>query len=102
MIRGFVIGVAVAIVVALAGGYVLLQSGYIPANADAKPGGPEIWAAQTSLSATLRREAPGGPNPVALSDTHLVDGVKLYAQHCAVCHGTSAGNGSESPARAYR
>jgi mono/diheme cytochrome c family protein len=96
MIR-FIAGVLFAIVVTLAGGYFLLQSGYIPANADAKPGGVEIWAANTSLGATIRREAPSEPNPVALSDAHLIDGVKLYAQHCAVCHGTSAGDTSASP-----
>lgn len=64
--------------------YGLLQSGVIPANADAKPGGLELWAASTSLNATLRRAAPKGPNPVALSDANLVEGVKLYAQHCAM------------------
>jgi mono/diheme cytochrome c family protein len=97
MLRGFFIGVAVSIVVALIVGYGLLQSGLIPANADAKPGGLELWAAGKSLQATLRREAPKGPNPVALSDDHLIDGVKLYAEHCAICHGAASGDASASP-----
>ena len=95
--RGFIVGVAVAIVVAVLGAYLVLQSGLIAANADAKPGGLELWAANTSLGATLRRDAPKGPNPVALTDANLKEGVTLYAQHCAICHGTAAGEASASP-----
>jgi thiosulfate dehydrogenase len=94
--RGFIAGISAAIVVALVGAYVLLQSGLVPANADARPGGLEIWAASASLKATLRREAPSGANPVALTDDHLIEGVKLYGQHCAICHGTAAGDASAS------
>lgn len=95
--RGFIAGIAASIVLALVVAYTLLQSGLISANADAVPGGLELWAANTSLSATLRREAPLGPNPVSLTDEHLLDGVKLYRQHCAICHGTAAGKASASP-----
>ena len=97
MVRGFIVGAAVALVVVVLGGYLLVQSGLIPANADAKPGGLELWAAGTSLSATLRREAPKGPNPVPLTDANLREGVTLYAQHCAICHGTAAGDAAASP-----
>jgi len=38
MFRGFVWGILIAIVVALAGGYLVLRNGLIPANADATPG----------------------------------------------------------------
>lgn len=92
--RGFIAGIVVTIVVALIVGYGLLVSGFIPANADARPGGLELWAANTSLSATLRRDAPKGPNPVPLSDENLIEGVKLYGQNCAFCHGTAAGEAS--------
>lgn len=97
MIRGFVIGVITAIIVACIGAYALLESGWIPANADAKPGGLELWAAGTSLNATLRNQAPKAANPVPLSDANLLEGVALYAQHCAICHGTAAGDASASP-----
>jgi thiosulfate dehydrogenase len=95
--RGFIAGVVAVIVVGLIGGYGLLQSGMIPANADARPGGLETWAASTSLNATLRSAAPKTPNPVPLTDANLVEGVKLYGQHCALCHGTAEGNASASP-----
>ena len=97
MLKGFVAGIIAAIVVALVGGYIIVSSGLIPANADAKPGSLEIWAASTSLRATLAREAPKGPNPVAASDANLIAGVDLYGQHCAICHGTAKGDASASP-----
>ena len=96
MVRSFIDGVALTIVVAFAGLYVVLQSGLIPANADAQPNQIEILAARTSLHATLDREAPKGPNPIAISDDNLITGINLYAQHCAICHGTAQGAASAS------
>ena len=97
MMRGFIGGVIAVIVVGLICAYGLLHSGLVPANADAKPGGLELWAASTSLDATLRNSAPKGPNPVALTDANLIAGVTLYGQHCAICHGVAAGASSASP-----
>lgn len=97
MVRGFIAGIVVAILVAIVGAYALLQSGLIPANADSKPGGLELWAAGTSLNATLRNQAPKQANPVALSSANLIDGINLYGKHCAICHGTAAGASSASP-----
>jgi thiosulfate dehydrogenase len=98
MVRGFATGVITTIVIALVAGYLLLQSGFIPANADTKPGGLELWVAGTSLDATLRNSAPKGANPVALTDANLIQGISLYGQHCAICHGTRSGAASASPA----
>ena len=50
----------------------------------------------SSLGATLRREAPG-TNPVAMTDENLIAAIKLYGQHCAICHGTAKGDPSASP-----
>lgn len=44
--------------VATIGAYAAVNSGLIPANADAKPSHLERWAAKTSLHKTLNREAP--------------------------------------------
>ena len=95
MIRGIVIGVVGLIVVALIAGYAGIEAGLMPANADAKPPKIERWAARTSLAATLRREAPTTPNPVALNDANLSAGIKLYGENCAVCHGTADGDPSK-------
>jgi thiosulfate dehydrogenase len=97
MVKGFFWGVLATIVAVLAGGYFVLHSGLIPANADATPGAFETWAAQTSLDATLRKEAPDTPNPVAMTDDNLIAGIDLYSNHCAICHGTAKGEASASP-----
>lgn len=97
MLKGAVLGVALTLAVALIGAYFLVRSGLIPANADAKSGRLETWMARTSLDATLRREAPKGQNPVALTEHNLLDGVHLFAQNCAVCHGSAKGAASSSP-----
>jgi mono/diheme cytochrome c family protein len=97
MFRAFVWGVVLTILAAVGGGYAVLRAGLVPANADAKPGWFETWATGTSLDATLARDAPKGPNPVALTDANLVAGIDLYGQHCAICHGTAKGDASESP-----
>ena len=90
-------GVAATVAVALIGAFIILRSGLVPANADATPGRLESWAAAASLRATLDREAPAGPNPVAASEENLAAGVDLYARHCAICHGTAKGDASASP-----
>lgn len=97
MFRAFLWGVVLTILAALGGGYAVLRAGLIPANADAKPGWFETWAAGTSLDATLAREAPKSANPVPLTDANLIAGIDLYGQHCAICHGTAKGEASASP-----
>ncbi len=97
MLRAFIGGAAAIVVVGLFCAIGLIYSGLIPANADGKPTALELWAANASLTATLKREAPRGPNPIPLTDAHLMQGVKLYAGHCAICHGTAAGDASASP-----
>jgi thiosulfate dehydrogenase len=95
--RGVFLGVVLTLVVALLAAYGVVESGLIPANADATPGPLETWIANTSLHATLQRDAPKGENPVALNDENLLQGVQLFARNCAVCHGSSKGTGSASP-----
>ena len=97
MLKGFISGVIAVIVLGLVCGFVVLEAGLVPANADATPGALEDWAARTSLRATLRREAPQEANPVALTDANLIAGIGLFGEHCAICHGTAKGDASASP-----
>ncbi len=97
MFKGFVTGILTSIVLAALCVYFIVRAGVIPANADARPPWLETMVAETSLDATLAREAPKGQNPVPLTDENLIAGVQLYAQHCAFCHGTSKGDKSASP-----
>jgi mono/diheme cytochrome c family protein len=94
MIKGIFAGVAVTLAAGLLGAYAFLSMGWMPANADAPPPALEKWAARKSLRATIEREAPTAPNPVAATDENLTAGVKLYAANCAVCHGAADGAAS--------
>lgn len=96
MIRGVILGLALALIIAIAAGYFVITSGIIPANADAEPGGFELWAAHASLRATLKNEAPTTANPIAATPENFAKGLQLYAQNCAICHG--GGQGSDSNA----
>jgi thiosulfate dehydrogenase len=94
--RGVLFGVLGSILVMLLGAYFVIRAGLIPANADATPGSLENWAADTSLTATLERDAPKGPNPIPLTDSNLIAGIGLYRDHCAICHGTAEGEAKAS------
>ena len=97
MFKGVIAGIGSTLVIACLMAFAAVQSGLIPANADATPGSLETWAARTSLDATLRRVAPGEPNPVSLTEPNLMEGVHLFARNCAVCHGAAKGSASPSP-----
>lgn len=89
MIKGIVIGVVGGIGFLCAAFYFIAAQGWLPANADAKPPAIEKWIAHKALDAAILRQAPKGPNPVALNDENLIAGIKLYAADCAVCHGAA-------------
>ncbi len=93
MLRGFVLGVFVVVIVGVVTAYVGVTTGLlIPANADAKPSALERWAARKSLPATLAREMPRQANPIAPTDANYAAGIKLYGANCSACHGTADGH----------
>ena len=97
MVKAFVLGMVVALVAAAVCIYLLLAKGAIPAGADSGPLPLEQWAARLSLHASLAKEAPRTANPIPLNDANLIAGIQLYGEHCAICHGTAAGDASTSP-----
>lgn len=95
-VKGFVLGVVVALLVIAGIGYIGVVTGtLIPANADARPGKLETWAARASLRATVDRDAPKTAAPVALDDATLNEGIKIYGNNCIVCHGGADGHPSD-------
>ena len=48
MVKGFLLGIVVAIAAVIAGGYFFVTSGAMPAGQDVKPGALERWAAKKS------------------------------------------------------
>ena len=94
--KGFIVGVVVTLLGLGGIAYVGVTTGtLIPANADAAPGPLERWAAGKSLHATIAREAPKTPSPVALNDETLNQGIKIYGSNCIVCHGGTDGQPSQ-------
>ena len=87
MARGFLFGIVVSIAAVIAGAYLVVKGGVLPAGQDVKPGAIEKWAAKTSLRATMYREAQALRSPLPPTDENLAAGVALYVAHCQVCHG---------------
>jgi thiosulfate dehydrogenase len=94
----FVVTVVALVVLAV----VAVFFGVLPANADAKPGFVEQWAAHESLQAAIDRGVKPLKNPLAVTDSVMTAGVKLYGTHCAVCHGTSDAKPSSIAAGLYQ
>jgi mono/diheme cytochrome c family protein len=86
--RNFVLGVIFTLLVLVLAGYALAVLGFIPTNADATPPAFERRIAMTALDASTERHAPRVNNPVPPLDENLIEGMKVYAMNCALCHGT--------------
>ncbi|HTC21487.1 MAG TPA: c-type cytochrome [bacterium] len=102
MAKGFLLGILVVFITGLAGGYLFVVEGWMPANADGTPPALEKWMARTSLRATIQREASQTPNPMAVTDENLIAGIKIYAVNCAICHGASDGKSSNIAVGLYQ
>jgi mono/diheme cytochrome c family protein len=87
--RGFLLGVVVTLVVAVAAGFAVINFGLMSSAADRKPSHLERWAANRSRGATIARETAGLNDPLPPSDDNLSAGVKLYATNCVFCHGAA-------------
>ena len=94
MIKGMILGALSLIVGGVIVASLVIKLGYAPANADAKPSWLEKTIAKTALRAVINRQAPKTPNPETLNDKNLIEGIEIYAQNCAVCHGASDGQPS--------
>jgi hypothetical protein len=68
--KGLILGVIVALAGVIAGGYIFVKVGALPAGQDAKPGKLETWAAKTSLAATINPETRGLTSPVQPTESN--------------------------------
>ena len=85
--RKFIAGIVFALVAFILGAFIYARGGYVAVNADATPSSLEHWAANSALDAAIEHQAPQVENPVPKTDANLIEGMKLYAMNCAVCHG---------------
>jgi len=86
MLRGFILGIIVGILIVVAAGYYYFASGMAPA-AVADPLMPfERKMAHMALDARIEKQQ-AGTSPVSVDEPNLLAGANIYTQNCAVCHG---------------
>lgn len=85
--RNFVLGVIVAVLVLVVGGLGVALLGFLPTHCNATPAYLESHIAMSALDASMERHAPRVNNPVPPTDQNLIEGMKIYAMNCALCHG---------------
>ncbi len=85
--RGFVLGVIVAVLILVVGGYLFVRSGGVSLATNAKPLPMEEKVADMALQASMGKAADQ-KNPLPLNDENMIAGATTFKQNCAVCHGT--------------
>ena len=86
--RNFLFGVILTLAGLFSLALILAQFGYLPTRADATPPRIETHVAMSALDASMDRHAPRITNPLPATDDNLIEGMKIYSQNCALCHGT--------------
>jgi thiosulfate dehydrogenase len=87
--KGFIFGVVTMLVI-LALGLLFALLGFVSMRADNPPSNMETALAGHAMDSSVARAAPKLTNPVAVDETNLVAGARLYAKHCTLCHGDPA------------
>ncbi len=84
----FIAGIIVTLVVLFVGSYIFVHYGYMDLSADAPYNKVEMFYVRGMLDRWAERYGPKTANPVQATDANMIEGVKLYEQNCAVCHGS--------------
>jgi mono/diheme cytochrome c family protein len=93
--KGFLYGIIFTIVVLIVGGALYLKKGYMKIEADQAPMPLESKLAMAAMDASTERHAPDIKNPIQPTEQNLVDGARLYLNHCAGCHGLPSNRDSQ-------
>lgn len=83
----FMAGIIIGVAGFAAGAYVYVHHGYFDMRADRAASRIEHIYMRGAMDKYADRYAPKMSNPVAPTDPNLVDGIRLYKNNCAVCHG---------------
>jgi len=85
--KHLLLGFAVALALLAGGAYLYLRLGFLDLRADTRPSAFENGAAMSFMDASTERHAPDRKNPFQPTEPNLLEGMKLYRDHCALCHG---------------
>src|SRR6202171_4175050 len=86
MFRAFILGIAIGVLLVLAGLWFYFTSGRAPVAVTDPPIPFEKKLAHGALNARIQRDPHTDPTLPANEATYLA-GAEVYKQHCAVCHG---------------
>jgi mono/diheme cytochrome c family protein len=90
--RMFIAALALAGVIALVAGLLLIRGGI---SAKATPGEFETTLARRARTLAIPRSARDMRNPVPLTPQVLAEGREHFADHCAICHGNDGSGDTE-------
>jgi mono/diheme cytochrome c family protein len=88
--KGFILGILVTIAAIILIGLFIAETGRVDMRADQAPSRFERRLAGGAMDASVDRNAPKVTNPLQPADATLIAGAKIYADHCALCHGDPA------------
>jgi len=100
MIKGFVIGCLLAVVILVGGFFYYFASGMAPVATADPPMPFEKKLANMSLDAHIEKQHVV-QSPVAADEPTFLAGADLYKQHCAACHGMPGQPPTEYAATMY-
>src|SRR6516162_6775738 len=83
----FLLGIITGSVLLTLGGMLYSRLGFAEVRADVAPSRWETHLMTAAVRASVQREAPEVPNPVAPTDENLIAGGKMFMNNCAGCHG---------------
>ena len=86
MLKFFVIGIVVGVLLVVGGTYYYFVSGMAPVATADSPLPYEKKIASKSKNAHMRKQ-PLPASPVAADEPNLLAGAKVYKEQCANCHG---------------
>ena len=84
----FIGGIIFTVLIIVIGGYIVLKFGMVNTAADQTPSRLERRMAGTALDASVEKRAADLKNPLEATDVNILEGMRLYVQNCAGCHGS--------------
>ena len=83
----FIGGIVFTVLIIVIGGYIMLRTGMVDMSADQTPSRLERRLGGTALDASVAKRAADLKNPLEANDANLLEGMHIYVQNCAECHG---------------
>lgn len=85
--RKFLLGIGLGLFAPILGALVGARLGWLSVSATQDPPAWETRLARMAVDASLADSAPRLSNPTGARDEELLEGMKLYRNNCAGCHG---------------